>query len=1365
MMKLAKFRTPAQRRNGAQPTGNMKMIKFPWLAVVAVVALLQFTTHAQQVGRQSLTGHVPAAAARLTPVGRLEADRQLSLAIGLPLRNREGLTNLLQRIYDPTSPDYHHYLTPAQFAETFGPTKKDYETVRAFAAANGLRVTMTYSNRTLLDVAGAVSDIERAFHVTLRTYRHPTENREFYAPDVEPSLDLATPVLHISGLDNYVLPRPMSLKQSQPAVSRLAVPASGSGPSGTYMGNDFRAAYVPGVDLTGAGQTVGLLEFDSGFYQSDITNYESQAGLTNVLVKPVLLDGYDGGPGSGNDEVSLDIEMAISMAPGLASVIVYEGSTTDDILNRMATDNLANQLSASWTYTIDAGSDQDYLEFAAQGQSFFNASGDSDAYIQPNDPPAPPTDDPNLTSVGGTTLTTSGPGGSWVSETVWNWGVEYGSSENGVGGSGGISTTNPIPSWQAGVSMVANHGSATLRNLPDVALTADNVYVIYGNGDKGDFGGTSCATPLWAAFIALVNERAVAYGHPTVGFINPAVYAIGQSTNYNNCFHDITTGNNEWSESPTNFQAVTGYDLCTGWGTPMGSNLLNQLAPLDALQISPGGGLVSGGGVGGPLTPSSESYMLTNGGNAALKWAAAVNVSWLSISSSGGTLTPGGAAATMTISLNAASSNLFLGTYTATLWITNLTDGIVQSRPFSLTILKPPVITPQPTNLTVIGEETVSFSGGVAGGLPLNCQWQFNGTNLTNGGRISGAQSTLTDAGDIYGSTVSVLTISNVVATDAGTYSLVASNTAGVAVSSNAVLTVTPSGPVIVSQPASQMVLFGATVPLAVTVEGSAPFTYQWMLNQTNLVDGGMFSGSGTPTLTVNDVTAAGMGTYTVEVSNAISTATSTGAVLTVEAAVPGGQLVQNGGFETGNFSSWGESGNFVDCSVSSGSTAVHSGTYGALLGPSGSLGYLSQTLPTVPGQLYLLSLWLDSPDGLSPNEFMVGWNGAPLFDETNIGAIGWTNLQFYVMATGTSTALEFGFRDDQSFLGLDDIEASTLASADGAPIILTQPANQLAIPGGTSTFSVLSAGQLPLFYQWQDDATNIPNATNATLSLTNVNNSLTGTYDVLVTNASGSATSSNALLILLGNTFVTSTTGSWNGVNFVYPFGNPATGTYGQTFVAPSQAAALTSFRVTIRNLSNYVNFQFYIMAWNGSEATGPILYQSPVTTTSGAPGFQPYTFNTGNVPLTPGATYVAFGIVTGNATGETGWAVASGYPYTGGQYVYNFSGTNFSVLTDTAWSGISGLDVAFAATFAGPAQPGITGFKMSGANLVISGSDGLAGQTYYVLMSTNLALPVNQWTSVATNVPGGTGNFTITLTNAVDLNVLQSFYILKVQ
>ena len=132
--------------------------------------------------------------------------------------------------------------------------------------------------------------------------------------------------------------------------------------------------------------------------------------------------------------------------------------------------------------------------------------------------------------------------------------------------------------------------------------------------------------------------------------------------------------------------------------------------------------------------------------------------------------------------------------------------------------------------------------------------------------------------------------------------------------------------------------------------------------------------------------------------------------------------MVENGGFETGDFSEWTETGNFSSCFISTGTNYTHSGKYGAQMGPGGSLGYISQMITTSPGQPYLLSLWLDSPDGKGPNEFLVSWNGTNLFDQLNLKKLGWTNLQFLVTGTATNSALKFGFEDDASFFGLDDI-------------------------------------------------------------------------------------------------------------------------------------------------------------------------------------------------------------------------------------------------------------------------------------------------------------------------------------------------------
>jgi len=631
--------------------------------------------------------------ALLQPVDRLPGSTRLNLAIGLPLRNQEGLTKLLQQIYDPTSSQYRHYLTPERFTEKFGPTEQDYQTVVDFADRNGFRITATHPNRVLLDVNAAVADIEKAFHVTMRVYQHPTEARRFYAPDVEPSVELGVPVLSISGLNNFTLPHPANLKITPHQKTAHARPADGSGTSGTYMGYDFRAAYAPGVSLTGSGQSIGLVQFD-GYYPSDITAYESMAGLPNVALTNIYIDGFDGTPSDteGNIEVSLDIEMVISMAPGLSKVILYEASSNgvpNDVLNRMVTDNQARQLSCSWGWGggPDTNADQIFQEMASQGQSFFAASGDSDAYYTSTSTNFP-ADDPYLTSVGGTTLTTD-PSGAWMSETVWNWGVEYGSAYDGIGSGGGISTSYPIPIWQQGVATTANGGSPTMRNVPDVALTADNVDVIASNGTEfAGIGGTSVASPLWAAFIALVNEQAGTNG--PVGFINPAIYVIGTEQDYLSDFQDITTGNNEWIASPTQFTAVPGYDLCTGWGPPTGSNLINALSrPLDVLRIRPVTGFTATGPVGGPFNVTSQSYGLSNAGTTTLNWSVLNTPAWLSASPSSGTLTAGGPAKTVAVSLNPTAKTLAPGIYSGTVVFGDLNSGRALNRRFTLQVGQP----------------------------------------------------------------------------------------------------------------------------------------------------------------------------------------------------------------------------------------------------------------------------------------------------------------------------------------------------------------------------------------------------------------------------------------------------------------------------------------------------------------------------------------------------------------------------------------------------------------------------------------------------------------------------------------------------
>jgi subtilase family serine protease len=548
---------------------------------LAVFLLLASPVSAAE--RKVLQGHVPpeVSGLKLQPTSRLPAAQHLRVTIVLPLRNNEALGQLLQEIQNPASTNFHHYLTPEEFTERFGPTEADYHSVVNFVQTNGLTVASTVPGRTLVDVEGAVADVENALHVKMLQYQHPTEARTFFAPDVEPSLDSAIPVLCVSGLNNYIIPH---AKHHVLAASEMkSLPKNGSYNTGSgtlYMGYDFRHAFASDTSLTGSGQVVGLQEFD-GYTPADVTAYETTAGLPNVPVQEVLLNGVSNDPNNGDAEPPLDIQMVISMAPGLSKVVFYYGNNIDTILTEYANPTQGEprplQMSSSWGYGTDSGTSNALMQLAIQGQSYLYAEGDEGALpVDPNGAGgtyvggASPGDlEPYMTCVGGTDLSMNGAGVSYQSETVW------------PGSAGGILTNVPIPYYQKPVNMVAAGGSATHCNVPDVAMPANYILVVYtGNNGVQHYsgvGGTSCAAPLWAGFTALVNQQAVASGKPSVGFMNPALYNIAEGPFYSQCFNDITSGNNTNSRSPTLYFAQTGFDLCTGWGTPKGASMINAL--------------------------------------------------------------------------------------------------------------------------------------------------------------------------------------------------------------------------------------------------------------------------------------------------------------------------------------------------------------------------------------------------------------------------------------------------------------------------------------------------------------------------------------------------------------------------------------------------------------------------------------------------------------------------------------------------------------------------------------------------------------------------------------------------------------------
>src|ERR1035437_5113475 len=530
--------------------------------------------------------------------------------------------------------------------------------------------------------------------------------------------------------------------------------------------------------------------------------------------------------------------------------------------------------------------------------------------------------------------------------------------------------------------------------------------------------------------MALVNQQAVAAGKPAVGFINPIIYELANESIYNSAFHDTTTGNNTSSASPNAFYAGPGYDLCTGIGTPNGTNLINALINPDPLIVISNYGFNAIGSAAGTFDVTSQTFYLTNAGAATLEWSLINTSAWLDVSMSSGTLAVG-ASNSVVVSLNTVATNLNAGTYTANLWFSNVTSGVAHARQFSLKISDALVILPM-NYFSFIGPSGGPFAPASQEIILTNARsgilnWGINNTSAwfnvspASGSLSSGAQANVT-------------------------------------------FTLTPA--------------------------------------VTNL--------------------ANGIYTATFQVTNLASQFVQviTGSVLV------GQPLVQNGGFETGDFTGWtlnGDAGNFnyVDDGSTVTSIAPHTGTYFAALGESGFLAYLSQTLSTTVGQKYLISLWLNNPfagNSHNPIEFSVAWNGSTLYDKKNFAQTSWTNMQFVVKATGSSTVLQIGGQDDNYYLGLDDVTVTP----GFAPAISTQPNNLTILSGSNAVFSATVSGTAPLVYQWRKNGTNLSNggnisgATSNVLTLTAVTTNSSGNYNLSVTNIFGVSTSSVAKLTVL---------------------------------------------------------------------------------------------------------------------------------------------------------------------------------------------------------------------------------------------------------
>ena len=559
---------------------------------------------------------VPTGAAVLGPTA---PATRVTVDVALRPRDPAALAAFARGVSTPGDPRYRHYLPAGHLAATFGPTAATLQATRDWLTSTGLTVGATTPDGLVVPVTGTAAELESVFAVPLFQARL-TDGRTVRLATRDPSVPsvLAPALQGVLGLSDQAIARP-HLTTPVPLGTSAAAAAAGAGAhavgpqpcaaataavaarttptSSPRTATDLASTYgltslfAGGRD--GSGQTVGIFELEQ-YTPADIATYQACYG-TDVPVTDTLVDGGAGTPVQ-YGEAALDIEVVAGLAPG-AAVHVYTGPNDGangayDTYQRMVTDDTAKVLTTSWGQCesllgADAAlslqaqlAEQTLFQLAAtQGQTVVAASGDSgssDCY--PTNPvPAVAVDDPAVqpfvTGVGGTVLT--GIAADHPTEAAWG-----GAASSGGAGGGGNSTTFAAPAWQqvaaarSGLTSYTCGASSNVqcREVPDVSASADRAYgdVVFFNGVWYVFGGTSMASPLWAALVADIDQGCAA----PAGYLDPTLYEPGAAADFN----DVTTGSNLLPGlTVPSFPATTGYDMATGWGSPRAVALLGLL--------------------------------------------------------------------------------------------------------------------------------------------------------------------------------------------------------------------------------------------------------------------------------------------------------------------------------------------------------------------------------------------------------------------------------------------------------------------------------------------------------------------------------------------------------------------------------------------------------------------------------------------------------------------------------------------------------------------------------------------------------------------------------------------------------------------
>jgi kumamolisin len=502
--------------------------------------------------------------------GSERAPRPDALLAGAPAASDViDVSVVLRRRSDLDLTDHVEPLDRDTFAQRYGADQRDIERVVAFAQQFDLTVVSVDVGRRTMVLSGTIAAMNEAFGTALRLYQcehgyYRGRTGPLYLP-----MTLQGAVDAVLGLDN----RP----QAQARCRRQMEIAARAAATTSYSPAQIAKLYQFPAGTTGKGQTIAIVELGGGYKAADLQAYFAGLGLKTPSVTAVSVDGAKntpvGDPNSADGEVLLDIDVVGAIATD-AKIAVYFAPNTDkgflDAITTAIHDTVRRPTVVSiswgapesaWTAQALTSFDQAFQDGAALGVTICCASGDSGSSDGVTDGHAHvdfPASSPHVLACGGTHVDSTG--GKLSGEVVWNGGAAGGAS------GGGVSDVFPLPAYQRSakvpVSVNASHFKG--RGVPDGAGDADpgSGYNVRVDAHDVVFGGTSAVAPLWAALVAMINQRRGS----ALGYLNPLIYPVGTRA----C-RDVTSGNNGA------YKARGGWDACTGLGSPNGPALLDLL--------------------------------------------------------------------------------------------------------------------------------------------------------------------------------------------------------------------------------------------------------------------------------------------------------------------------------------------------------------------------------------------------------------------------------------------------------------------------------------------------------------------------------------------------------------------------------------------------------------------------------------------------------------------------------------------------------------------------------------------------------------------------------------------------------------------